>query len=85
MTYSIVFLVIQLILTDCIPRLMPPFCWGKGVKPPTKFSKKGGGFDRISIFRAGLLGKKRVFILGGGGFYMKNKLISELFNDKKSL
>ena len=35
----------------------PPFCWG--VEPPTKFSKKrGGGLDRISIFRGGLLGKR---------------------------
>ena len=32
-----------------------------GVRPPIKFSKKGGGgLDRISIFRGGLLGKRGV-------------------------
>ena len=30
---------------------------GRWVEPPTKFSK-GGGFDGISIFRGGLLGKR---------------------------
>ena len=30
---------------------------GWGVKPPTKFSKRGGGLDRISILRGRLLGK----------------------------
>ena len=59
----------------------PFFCWGSNLQ-------KEGGLDQISIFRGDLLGKR-----GGGGlsqardysFYMKNKLKSELFNDKKSL
>ena len=39
---------------------------GRGkVEPPTKFSKKGwgggGGVDRISIFRGGLLGEGMTF------------------------
>ena len=38
-------------------------CWGGGeVEPPIKFSKKGGGgLDRISIFRGGLLEKSDFF------------------------
>ena len=51
---------------------------GWGVEPPNKFSK-GGRLDRISQREvAGLLGG------GGGGcrFYMKNKLKSEIFNNK---
>ena len=31
---------------------------GGGVQPVTKFSKRGEGLDRISIFRGGLLGKR---------------------------
>ena len=39
-----------------------------------------GGLDRISIFRGGLLGKRAY---RGCSFYIKNKLKSETFNDKK--
>ena len=53
--------------------------WG-GVEPLTKFSKKGGGIDRIPIFRGG------DFFSGGGlQFLPKKKLKSEILNDKKSL
>ena len=46
---------------------------GGGVEPPTQFLKRGG-LDRNSIFRR------------GSSFYIKkNKLKSEIFNDKKSL
>ena len=34
-----------------------PFC---SVGPQTKFSKRGRGLGKISIFRGGLLGKRRV-------------------------
>ena len=48
----------------------------------------GGGLDRISIFRGGSLGKRGVTFFRGVdcSFYIKkNKLKSEIFNDKKSL
>ena len=58
----------------------PPLSSGS-VEPPVK-----GLLDRILIFRAGLLRKRVVtFFEGGYSFYMKNKLKSEIFNDKKSL
>ena len=44
-----------------------------GVEPPTKF-RKGGGLDRISILRGGLLGKMEVTSFGRGGgcsFFIK--------------
>ena len=47
---------------------------------------KKGGLDRTSTFRGGLLGKRvgEVFQVGLQ-FSHKNKLKSEIFNDKKSL
>ena len=41
----------------------PPFC--RGVKPPTKFSKKGR-LDRTSTFTGRLLGKKGMTFFQGG-------------------
>ena len=43
--------------------------------------KKGGGLDRTSTFRDGLLGKRAWLFWGEGGcnFFIKNKLKSELF------
>ena len=62
----------------------PPFCWEGGIEPQTKFSK--GGLDRISIFRVWVAGKEEVDLLQGGcSFYIKNKLKSEIFNEKKGL
>ena len=62
----------------------PPFSTC-GVEPLTKFSKRGG-LDRISIFRGGCWeGGGDFFQRGGCSFYIKNKLKSEIFNDKKSL
>ena len=34
----------------------------QGGEPPTKFSKRVGGFDKTSTFRGGLLGKRGVAI-----------------------
>ena len=49
--------------------------WGGGrAEPPTKFSE--GGLDRTSNFRGG------DFFRGGCNFHIKNKLKSEMFNDK---
>ena len=45
----------------------PPFLLGRGIEPPTKFSKereRGGGLDRISIFR-GESWKRGVTFLSG--------------------
>ena len=49
--------------------------------------KEGGGLDRTSTFRVGLLGKTGVTFFRGGVaiFTYKNKLKYEIFNDKKSL
>ena len=65
----------------------PPFCsrwWGMNVPPI--FIKGGGGgvVDRISLFIAGKVGAV-AFFKGGCSFDIKNKLKSEIFNDKKSL
>ena len=43
------------------------------------------GLDRTSTFREGLVGKRGVFFQGGCNFYIKDKLKSKIFNDKKSL
>ena len=58
------------------------------VEPPTKFSKRGGGLDRTFIFRRGVGEKEGGDLFEGGvvcncNFYIKNKLKSEIFNDKK--
>ena len=48
--------------------------------------QKEGGLDRISTFRGVLLGKRGVTLFRGGcNFHIKNKLKSEIVNDKKSL
>ena len=58
--------------------------FAEGVESPTKFSKKG--LDMISIFRGRLLEKTGWHFCTGGGrdrsFYMKNKLKSEILNNK---
>ena len=46
------------------------------------FSK--GGLDRTSAFRRELVKKTRVTFFRGVGFYKKDKVKSEIFNDKKS-
>ena len=56
-----------------------PFLQGRGVEPPTKFSKKGGGLDRASTFRGGDFSQ----VGGGVATLTKNKWKSEIFNDKK--
>ena len=69
---------------------LAPFCkggGGGGVEPPTNFSKRSG-LEKTLIFRGGLVKRKGVtFLRGGVGgeaqFYVKNKIKSEIFNDKK--
>ena len=62
----------------------PPFCWGR-VEPPTKFSKSGERLDTISIFRGGCWERSGDLFQWGVQFLHKNKLKSEVLNDKKSL
>ena len=66
----------------CAP---PPISAGGGLSLQPNFQK--GGLDRISTFRGRLLEKSRVTFFRGRGcnFHIKNKLKSEMFNDKKSL
>ena len=46
---------------------------------------KKGEFDRISIFREGLLGKRECFFQGGWSSYIKNNLKYQILTNKKSL
>ena len=68
----------------CTPPFLSAGAGGGRVEPPPKFSWRGEGIDRYSIFGGGLLG-----LMGGGwlrescSFYIKNKLKSAIFNDKK--
>ena len=65
-------------------RVHPTFCWG--IESPTKFSKKGDltGFQFLEEKIAGKEG--RLFSAGetGCNVYIKNKLKSEVLNDKKN-
>ena len=61
--------------------------WGGGVEPPTNFQK--GGLEKTLSFRRGWWETGGDLFEGGGNgvcnFYIKNKLKSGIFNDKKSL
>ena len=59
----------------------PPFCWGE-IETPTKFSKSGG-LTGCQFLEGGCWEKAGYFFQGGCSFYIKNKLKSEIFNDKK--
>ena len=63
-----------------------PLSAGGGVESPTKYSKRGGGLVE-SQFLEGVAGKEGDDFFQGKGcsFYIKNKLKSEIFNNKKSL
>ena len=63
----------------CTP---PPLSAG-GVEPPTKFSKRGGLTGPQLL--QGVAGKGGDFFQGVYNSHIKNKLKSEIFNDKKSL
>ena len=63
---------------------LPPFCRGKLSLQPN--FEKGGGINRTSTFRGGVARKEGGdFFQGGCSCHIKNKLKSEIFNDKKSL
>ena len=70
--------------------MQPPFLLGGGgLNLLPNFQKVG--LDRTSNFRGRLVGKRWVTFFGGGGegggskFYIKDKLKSEILNDKKQL
>ena len=57
---------------------------GEGAEPPTKISKRGG-LTGPQLLQE-VAGKEGVtFFRWGCNFHRKNKLKSEIFNDKKSL
>ena len=65
----------------------PPTMQGAGGWASNQIFRKRRGLDRASTFRGGLLGKRWATFSGGGElqFSHKNKLKSEIFNNKKSL
>ena len=72
----------------------PPFYWAWVIEPPIKFSKGGGGAGgggltaSQSSEKRGFPGKDGDFVQEAGrgcSSYIKNKLKSEIFNDKKGL
>ena len=62
----------------------PPLSDGGRVEPPTKFSKRGG-LTGPQLLEGGCWERGGDFFQGGCNFHIKNKLKSEIFNDKKSL
>ena len=68
----------------CTAPPLPSLSAGR-VEPPTKFSKRGGGLGRTSTLRRGCWKRGGKFFQGGLQFLQKNKLKSEIFNDKKIL
>ena len=63
----------------------PHFCRGELSLQPNFQKGGGGGVDRASTFRGGFLEKSGWFFSEALPFSHKNKLKSEIFNDKKSL
>ena len=62
----------------------PPFCWGEGLNLQPRFQKgglTGSHFLGEDCWEKG----KDLFQEGGCSFYIKSKLKSEIFHDKKSL
>ena len=65
----------------------PPFLQGRGggrLSLQLNF-QKGGGLTRPQLLEGGSGKKGGDFFQGGCNFHIKNKLKSEIFNDKKSL
>ena len=61
----------------------PPFC--RGVETPTKFSERGVDLTGPQLLQ-GVAGKEGLTSFRGCcNFHIKNKLKSEIVNDKKSL
>ena len=55
---------------------------GGGIEPPTKFSKRGG-LAGSQFLEWGCWEGGGDLFQGACSFYIKNKLIFEIFNDKK--
>ena len=68
----------------CAPPPLP-FLLEEGGRTPYQIPKReGGGLDRTSIFRGGLLGKRGSDLFQGGLQFLDKKK-TRIFNDKKSL
>ena len=61
-----------------------PLSAGGGIEPPTKFSKRGS-LTGPQLLERGCWERGGDFFQEGLQFSDKNKLKSEIFNDKKSL
>ena len=62
----------------------PPFCWRGGVEPLTNLSKNWEGLTGSRFLERDCWERGGWFFSGGCTFYIKNKLKSQIFNDKKS-
>ena len=62
---------------------LPPFLQG-GLSLQLNFQKGGRALQDLN-FQRGVVGKEGVTFFRGGCNFHKNKLKSEIFNDKKSL
>ena len=76
--YSILLLAVSPELYGIIIVCTPPFLLGVVLRLLLNFQK--GGLDRISVFRGGIYCWT---FREGCSFYIKNKLKSDTFNDKK--
>ena len=64
---------------------LPPFCrgGGGGLSLQPNFQKGGGGLIGPQLSEGGCWERGGDFFQGGCSFHIKNKLKSEIFNDKK--
>ena len=70
--------------------MLLPFCENLGWHSVTPFLLERGGLSLIPNFQkgegwTGSRGKRVAFFRGSCNFYIKSKLKSEIFNDKKGL
>ena len=66
--------------TQCIP---PPFCWGVNLLP--NFQKTWGSLTVSRFLEEGCSERGDQSFSGGCSFCIKNKLKSDIFNDKEGL
>ena len=88
-TLYVIFMFRSVYIVRTPPSLLPPpFLFAgrgreAGFEPPTKFSKRGG-LKEFQFLERGCWERGGWRFPGGGcNFYIKNKLKSEIFNDKK--
>ena len=72
-------------IQDPLKLIITSLAVGKsGIEPPIKFSM-GGGLTGPQLIKWGCWERGGAFFMGGCSFYIKNKLKSDIFHDKKSL